>query len=86
MPWSLQDAKNRFSQVVDAAVGGEPQVVTRHGKPAVVVIAAPEYERLASIDRGTAPSLAEWLLSIPQDDGVFERATLEPRDVDPACS
>ena len=35
--WSLQDAKNRFSAVVDAAVGGDPQRVTRRGKPAVVV-------------------------------------------------
>ncbi|NJO56220.1 MAG: type II toxin-antitoxin system Phd/YefM family antitoxin [Rhodospirillales bacterium] len=86
MPWSLQDAKNRFSQVVDAAVGGEPQVVTRHGKPTVVVVAASEYERLARIDRSAAPSFGEWLLAIPQDDGSFERATLEPRDVDPACS
>jgi prevent-host-death family protein len=86
MPWSLQDAKNRFSRVVDAAVGGEPQVVTRHGKPAVVVVAASEYERLARIDRGTAPSFAEWLLAIPQDDQPFERAGLEPRDLDAACS
>ena len=30
--WSLQDAKNRFSAVVDAAVGGDPQRVTRRGK------------------------------------------------------
>jgi antitoxin Phd len=30
--WSLQDAKNRFSAVVDAAARGEPQMVTRRGK------------------------------------------------------
>ena len=36
--WTLQDAKNRFSAVVDAAMAGQPQQVTRRGKPAVVVL------------------------------------------------
>ena len=43
--WSVQDAKNRFSEVVEAA-RREPQTVTKHGKAAVVVLAAEEYERL----------------------------------------
>ena len=53
--WSVQDAKNRFSQVVEAA-RREPQTVTKHGKPAVVVVAVDEYERLAccSISRHRA--------------------------------
>ena len=42
--WSVQDAKNRFSEVVEAA-RREPQTVTKHGKPAVVVVAVDEYER-----------------------------------------
>ena len=37
--WPLQDAKNRFSAVVDAALAGDPQRVTRRGRPAVVVLA-----------------------------------------------
>ena len=44
--WSLQDAKNRFSAVVDAALEGTPQEVTRRGKPAVVVLSTLEYRRL----------------------------------------
>ena len=36
--WSVQDAKNRFSAVVDAALAGQPQEVSRRGKPAVVVL------------------------------------------------
>ena len=36
--WALQDAKNRFSALVDAALRGEPQTVTRRGAPAVVVL------------------------------------------------
>ncbi len=45
--WQLQDAKNRFSQVVRAAREGVPQWVTVHGKRAVVVLSSDEYEALA---------------------------------------
>ena len=54
--WSVQDAKNRFSEVVNAA-RREPQTVTKHGKPAVVVVDAGEFERLRLLDRAQAPFL-----------------------------
>ena len=60
--WPLQDAKNRFSAVVDAALGGAPQRVTRRGRPAVVVLAAEEYERLCRLEKANAPTLAGLLL------------------------
>ena len=44
MEWPLQDAKNKFSALVNAALAGEPQQVTRRGQPAVVVLATEEYE------------------------------------------
>lgn len=37
--WQLQDAKSRFSEVVQRALNGQPQCVTKHGKDAVIVIA-----------------------------------------------
>ena len=80
--WSLQDAKNRFSAVVAAAVAGEPQRVTRRGRPAVVVVAVQEYERLRRMEKANAPTFAELLLSIPQGDGAFERIRLPSRPVD----
>jgi prevent-host-death family protein len=46
MQWQVQEAKQRFSEVVRRALESGPQVVTRHGRPAVVVVAASEYERL----------------------------------------
>jgi len=70
--WSVQDAKNRFSEMVDAA-GQAPQTVTKHGKRAVVVMAAEEYDRLKTLERHHAPSFKEHLLSMPKDDGTFER-------------
>ncbi|MCY3558451.1 MAG: type II toxin-antitoxin system Phd/YefM family antitoxin [Chloroflexi bacterium] len=80
--WPLQDAKNRFSAVVDAALAGDPQRVTRRGQPAVVVLAVDEYERLRLIEQANAPSLAELLLDIPQDGEEFERLHLQVREPD----
>jgi antitoxin Phd len=79
--WSLQDAKNSFSAVVEAASKGTPQTVTKRGKPAVVVLSVAEYERLAR--KRTRKSFVEHLLAFPQGDGKFkfEGARLKPRDV-----
>ncbi|WP_131725976.1 type II toxin-antitoxin system Phd/YefM family antitoxin, partial [Rhodobacter capsulatus] len=41
--WTVQDAKNKFSAVVEAALAGQPQEVSRRGKPAVVVVSVEEY-------------------------------------------
>ena len=80
--WSLQEAKNRFSAVVEAARKGTPQRVTRRGKPVAMVIAVEEYERLHRLDKAQAPTLATVLLAMPQDDGDFERRPLKPREID----
>lgn len=80
--WQLQDAKNRFSAVVNAALAGEPQRVTRRGKPAVVVLSVEEYDRLCQLERADAPTFVELLLAIPQDDGEFERLPLKPRSIE----
>ena len=82
---ALHDAKNRFSAVVDAALAGDPQCVTRRGKPAVIVLAVDEYERLRLLEEEKVPSLPELLLAIPQDNGdgeEFERIPLDPRPVE----
>ena len=44
--WQLQDAKNRFSNLVEKAQHTGPQIVTKHGKDAVVVISIDEYKKL----------------------------------------
>ena len=80
--WSLQDAKNRFSAVVEAAARGEPQNITRRGKWVSVVLSAAEYERLKRLDQANAPSLGELLLAMPQDDIAFERLPATPRDLE----
>jgi antitoxin Phd len=79
--WSIQDAKNRFSEVVEAA-RRTPQTVTKHGKPAVVVVDVVEYDRLQRLERARAPSFADLLLAMPQDDGEFPRRDVRMRDIE----
>ena len=79
--WSVQDAKNHFSEVVEAA-RRMPQTVTKHGKPAVVVVNVVEYERLRQLERAKAPSFVEVILAMPQDDGEFPRRIVRMRDLD----
>ena len=81
--WSLQDAKNKFSALVNAALTGEPQRVTRRGQSAVVVLAAEEYDRLCLLEKAASPTLGELLAQIPQDDGEFERLSVSAR---PLCA
>ncbi len=44
--WQLQEAKNKFSSLVDRAHHDGPQIVTRHGKESVVVIAIEDYQKM----------------------------------------
>lgn len=81
--WTLQDAKNRFSAVVDAALRGEPQEVSRRGKPAVVVLSMQDYTRLRKSARAAPGGFKAHLLSIPKDDGLpSDRAQAAPREVE----
>lgn len=64
MAWQLQAAKQRFSELVERAQREGPQVVTKHGKEAVVVVSAEEYRRL----KGPADDLIEFLRSAPDFD------------------
>ena len=72
--WQLQDAKNRFSALVEAALSGEPQEVTRRGKPVVVVFSYDEYQKLQTEKDEKTPSFRDLLLAIPKgsDDDGFE--------------
>ena len=46
--WKLEDAKNRFSEVVRRARTEGPQLVTKHGKEAAVVLSAEAYREMAA--------------------------------------
>jgi prevent-host-death family protein len=84
--WSIQKAKDNFSQVVDAASLGEPQTITKHGRPTAVVLSAETYARLRELERAGIPSFKEHLLAMPTKDDSepfeFDRPEIKLRDID----
>jgi len=44
--WQLQEAKNKFSKVVEKAKHDGPQIVTKHGKESVVILSIEEYQKI----------------------------------------
>ncbi|MDR1183941.1 MAG: type II toxin-antitoxin system Phd/YefM family antitoxin [Coriobacteriales bacterium] len=69
--WQLQEAKNRFSEVVRQAQRA-PQTVTLHGKPSVVIVSFDEYLSLTRPKK----SLLEVMRSAPEgfEDLCLERS------------
>jgi antitoxin Phd len=65
--WQVQDAKARFSEFLDAALTKGPQVVTRRGIEAAVLVPIDEWRRLQS---GSRPSIKELLLSGPRFENI----------------
>jgi len=67
-PWQLQDAKNKFSEVVENAIHQGPQIVTKRGKEAVVIISFEEY----------------WKMKAPNNDLIdfFQSSPLGLSDLD----
>ena len=59
--WKLQDAKARFSEVVERALRQGPQVVTRHGENAVVIVAYRDF-----VGATPAQDFKDFLMSIPR--------------------
>jgi len=64
--WKLEDAKNQFSRVVQAALDEGPQVVTRRGEEAVVVLSFKQFRKLAERRR----NLIEFMRNSPLADAL----------------
>lgn len=79
MAWQLQEAKQRFSELVRRAESEGPQVVTRNGREVVVVVAAEEFHR----EQRPKTDFKEFLMSGPDFDLLdIERAKDMPREID----
>ena len=85
--WQIQEAKQRFSEVIRAVASEGPQVITRHGEDVAVIVDIAEYRRLTS----TGPDLTRVLLGPPKldedaaavfDDLEAERKHDLGRDID----
>jgi antitoxin Phd len=64
--WGLQEAKSRFSEIIDLTMVEGPHLVTRRGAEAVVILAAEDYHRLV----GEAPNLIDHFLKAPRGDAL----------------
>ena len=88
--WRLQDAKAQFSALVDGALRGVPQHVTRRGKQAVVVLSEQDFEALQRSAANAAGNIAkpvsliDHLLAIPKAAQSIEaeRLDVQPRTID----
>lgn len=78
--WQLQDAKSKFSQLVDNAMRHEPQIVTKHGTNAVVVISFEDYLKFIK----PKDNLVSFLRSSPlmEIDLDITRTKDTPRDTE----
>jgi prevent-host-death family protein len=81
--WPVQDAKARFSEFLDACLTAGPQMVTKRGAEAAVLVPVQEWRRLQFSAR---PSLKQLLLSddgradmLVAPRGVAKRRTVEPQ-------
>ena len=78
LDWQLQDAKNRFSEVVKRARDEGPQTVTVHGQRAAVVVSASDYDALV---KPRMPFVDFLLSADPWPDDVVD--TINDRSRDP---
>lgn len=75
--WQLQDAKNKFSALVERATKEGPQFVTRRGVKTVVVMSVEEYERLRP-----ERDFKAFLESFPAGDFSVERSDEPARKIE----
>ncbi|HEX5078679.1 MAG TPA: type II toxin-antitoxin system Phd/YefM family antitoxin [Geminicoccaceae bacterium] len=78
MAWQIQDAKARFSELVQKAIDEGPQTVTRRGKEIVVVLSAEQFELM----KKRQIDLKDLLQSAPWHELEIERDKSPPRDID----
>jgi len=78
--WQLQDAKSKFSNLVDKAQHIGPQIVTKNGKVAVVVLSIEEYKKLIK----PKTNLVNFFQSSPlaKEDLDLTRSKEIPRDIE----
>ena len=79
MSWQLQEAKQKFSELVRRTIEEGPQTVTRRGEEIVVVVPAEEFRRMT----GDKLDFKEFLMSGPDLSILdLERSRELPREMD----
>ena len=78
--WSVAEAKARFSELLEQAQAKGPQIITKHGQTAAVVVSAEEWERKTK----RSGNLAEFFAASPlRESGIeIKRRKDRPRKVE----
>ena len=85
--WPVQDAKARFSELLETCLREGPQLVTRRGEKAAVLVPAAQWQQLADAGKPTLKDLlltdvGRFDLPIPRaarSDGIIPRAFARPQ-------
>ena len=78
MTWPIQDAKNKFSEVIERAIKDGPQEITKHGKKTAVLLSISEYTKL----KRRKGSLSDFFQISPLAGIQIERKKDVSREVD----
>jgi prevent-host-death family protein len=73
--WQVQEAKQRFSELLRSVEAEGPQFVTRHGEEVAVVVSIAEYRHL----RNEGKDFKEFLQSAPDLDLEISRSAIPAR-------
>lgn len=73
--WTVAEAKAKFSEVIDRARAGGPQLITRHGRTAAVIVSPEEWQRKTK----RSGSLAEFFAASPLRGSGVEMKRIKGR-------
>lgn len=77
--WQLQEAKNKFSQLIKQAQQGKPQYITVHGKPTAVIVSIEDYQKLNQPQTSLSKAL---MIPLIEQDLDLSRDQDTGRDID----
>jgi antitoxin Phd len=80
MKWQIQEAKARFSELVERTLKEGPQTVTKHGKPVAVLIPIDQYRHLKA--SGKKVGFKEHLMRAPLENVELTRSRDHGRDIE----
>jgi antitoxin Phd len=74
--WQLQDAKNKFSEVVNQAINQGPQLITRRGEKTAVLLSFADYEKICKAQG----KLSDFFRTSPLAEVSLSRENGNPRE------
>lgn len=82
--WTMDDAKTDFTAIADAVYAGQPQYITNHSHPDLVITTKNRFEQTKNNEKEEDMAFVDFLLSAPQGDWEQDqdKDALKMRDLD----